>query len=1398
MKKFSHLIPFCSLVVLLALPAAAQTFEIGGQDAKPAPDSGRRPGAVRTSPSASGESSSGFGWGSSIEVGRNARAAEDALRKGNGAAATMYAERAVKAAPSNARLWFLLGYASRLGGRYQQSINAYQRGLSMDRNSIDGLSGMAQTYARMGRVPDAKRLLMRVIAQNPRRQNDLLMAGELFIQTGDLQQGVDLLSRAEAIRPSAHAEVMLAIAYMKLKQPAKARQMLESAKRRDPKNPTVFRAVANFYREQHDYKSAIATLKGAPQNADVLADLGYSYELNGNKQESADTYSKAAGMSPQEIGLQLSAAQAQIRVAAMDKARAFLARAESLDANHYRLFALRGQLAKAENRNADAVREYRNAIANLPREGVPEGQLFPIQLRLNLADIHREMGDDAGARQQIALAEQEVNKLQIEGPARAEFLRVRASIRMSANDIAGADRDLKEALKLDPGNMNIALQYANLLWRAKRKDEARLAYLAVLRKEPNNRYGLEAMGYLHRDAGDNKSAETWFRKLAAAYPDDYVAYLALGDLYTSIGDFPRADQSYQRAHKLAPTNPVVVANAANAAIEAQQIPLAASWVARAEGKMLDDPRVMRERERVLFHQGKYLESARLGYQVLEQLPNDRNASVYLAYALYNLGRFDDVLALTSRYSVQLPKEPNFPLLSGHVHKQNQLLAQAVEEYSAVLDRDPGMVEAYVNRGYVLNDMQNAEEAMQDFNRALELSPNNGVARLGLAFSNLQLRHGKAALDDVDAAEKLLGESGATHLVRATAFRQMRLLDRAERSYRAALKYAPDDLRLHLALADTQYHQRRYSEALGSLNDALSLSPDDPLIYAQMAHAHAKLGDRTRTYQYIEAAERSTSNSAGILLNTGEALLSLGDRDAAMDRFARAIEAPDANRVQARLAFARLFTRERRFEDARQQVALAFAEARVGESAPVTADDFVEAANLFLAQNDFDLASRYFERAQAAGAADEVVAIGMANTYIAQGDPNNAEAQLAALGSPETYQDNYDYTLAMANIYRQRRQTFRAMTAFARASAMGGQDDVAERGMQEVAGEEGVRVHPRVGVNTDFAMSGIFEDATIYNLDRQLFGAAGADLPTPRSSLETRWTNTYRVHPGGWPTVSGYFQMRNARGRISLPSESVIVDRNTYDYSFNGALNPVLRLGRSQFQFNTGLQFTWRRDKESPFEINQNLLRQFVYLTSNSLFNWLVVRGEAFHESGGFTQRDLSSRELGARVEFVVGRPWSRTRLLTGYSVRNLRFDPLVREFYSTTASIGVQRKFGEKLTAAVLGEYIRSWRVQGREYWIAQAARPAAELEYRLNNRWSFNGSFALSRGQGFHDYDNVQSSFLIHYVRPLRRMVSDGVEQVPVEYPIRLSFGIENANYYNFTGRDKALVRPIIRLSLF
>jgi hypothetical protein len=111
---------------------------------------------------------------------------------------------------------------------------------------------------------------------------------------------------------------------------------------------------------------------------------------------------------------------------------------------------------------------------------------------------------------------------------------------------------------------------------------------------------------------------------------------------------------------------------------------------------------------------------------------------------------------------------------------------------------------------------------------------------------------------------------------------------------------------------------------------------------------------------------------------------------------------------------------------------------------------------------------------------------------------------------------------------------------------------------------------------------------------------------------------------------------------------------------------------------------------------------------------------------------------------------------------------------------------------------LRSWRVQGTQYAIAQAFLPGGRFEFRANPRWNVQGSFLLSRGLGYHQYDNAQSEFLVSYTRPVRGTSSDGSLGAPVGYPFRISLGIQQQTFYSFAGGSKSTILPVIHFTLF
>ena len=1381
-------------ILLAATKSPAQTFDVNGQS-QPSPGAPHKKGQKQAAPWA--RSQQGIGWGASIQVARVARAAQDAMRRGEYSQAADFAQRAANAAPQNPDLWFAYGYAARMAGREAASVDAYNHGLQLRPSSIQGLSGLAQTYVRMGKTAEAQQLLQKVIAANPHSANDLLLAGELFLDSGDPQKALPMLQRGDALQPSARGDLLLAKAYLRLNEQSKAQQMLLRAKSRAPNDPDVLRSVAGFYRDNHDYKNAIATLLQIRQRTpSYLAELAYTYQLGGQIDNAARTYARAADAQPKQLTLQIAAAQALVNDNQLAQAKQFLDRAAAIDPNHYRIFALRGDIARLQGQTPEAISEYNRAVQAVP-QSPQEGILYPIELRMTLAQLYRDDNNEAAAQQQAQLAAGEISQVNMQGQERPEFLRLRAAIETDTGKLQAADKDMSEALSIDPRNSNISLQYASLLWKMGRKQDSRQMYLRTLQADPSNRYALISLGYLMRDLGDPKGAQNYLLRAVKYYPNSYEPYLGLGDLFTALSQYPRALQEYEKAYKLNATNPLIVAGGANASLESHQLPLAKTWLERANERMNQNPEVMREHERYLTWTGNYAESAKLGWQVIQKLPRDREAPVYLAYDLLYMGHYDEAMRLAEAYQPILPKEKDLWLIAGYVHTHSEMLTEAVDDFSHALELDQNMATGLVNRGFVLNDVQNAHQAAADFQKAIRLKPDYGEAHLGLAYANLQLHRPEAAVKETKLAERYIGDSKATHLALAGAYRQQLLLPDSVKEYRAALKYAPDDLQIHLSLAETLYHMRHYREAIDGLNQALALSPQDPFIYAQMAHNYARLHDRQQTFRYIEAAERTGSDQTGVLLDTGDALLTLGDRDAAMQRFARALTAPDAERVEARLAIARVFATDGRFDDARQQVSLGFAEARIGEAEPVTSDDLVQAANIFLQTHDYDLARQYLQRAKMAGADATIIAIGMANADLAQGHSQNAQAELASLGNSTDYEHNFDYMMAQANVYRQQQNLPDALMAFAQADSLAMNDENAERSELDVAGQEGRPITDNVNVLPHASLQPIFEDINIYQLDAKLLAVHNpALLPTPRHSIETKLDAGYKLHIGGLPTITGFTEERNDYGTLSFPSELLIQHRNTFDTTFNTGINPVLRLGSNTIAFNPGVQFTVRRDTEAPFAMNQNLFRQFVYMSTSSFFNWISVQASAMHETGPFTELPLHSRELRGTIGFTVGRPWGRTSLFTEYSGDDLLFRPRIVEYYETGTRFGIQHKFGEKLSFGILGDYLRAWRVQGSQFALAQAMRPGFRFEYRPSSHWSAQGEFAYSRGQGMHFYDNVESRFLVSYVRPVRQMLNSGNGDVPVAYPFRISFGVQQQEFYHFS--HGATIVPVVQLSLF
>ncbi len=771
-----------------------------------------------------------------------------------------YAQRAVRATPNDPQLWFLLGYCARLDGKLPLALDSYNHGLSLRPGAEEGLSGLAQTYAIMGRTDDAERLLKQVIASNPGRKDDELLMGDLYMRSGDYQGSLQWLNRAEQTEPGARAELLLAMSYQHLKQMDQANRYLQLAKRRSPNNPEVQRAMGGYFRELGKYPEAIAALKSIRNpKPDVVAELAYTYQLDGKQDLAATLYAKAANAMPRDMGLQLSAAQAEIATGSVEHADPFLKRAAGIDPDYYRLHAIRGEIAQLQDHQEDAIGEYKAALAHLPSAPV-EGPLYGIQLHVDLMELYRTLNNDDAANRELATAQTAINALNEQGADRMSFLRLRALIKMNAGDLDGGLNDIKEALAISPNDPNNLQLNGDLLVKMGHTEDAINIYKQILAADPRNRSALTSIGYASRTAGRDQDAEKYFNRLAQAYPGLYIPYLALGDMYTAHHEYKKAEASYRKAYALAPKNAAIVAGAMNAAIEQHDLKLGGEWMDRVTTAMQQQPQVLREMERYLSFKKDYRQSAEIGERAIKVLPHDRDVVIYLGYDLLYLNRYDDLLQLTDKYNTVLSKEPDIPLLAGYVHKHNGQLEEAQKDFTEAIQRNPDVVTAYVNLGYVENDLHQPGPAAENFEQAIKRDPKNGEAHLGLAFSDLDLLKPGLALRESEVAESYLGDSEPLHVIRATAYGREGLLSKAEKEYRAAIKFDPNNGMLYFGLGNTLFSERQYHHAIDTLQTAQRLTPGKPEVLGTHG-ARVRKPRRQGSDHPLRAACRATGAAA---------------------------------------------------------------------------------------------------------------------------------------------------------------------------------------------------------------------------------------------------------------------------------------------------------------------------------------------------------------------------------------------------------------------------------------------------------------------------------------------------------------------------------------------------------
>ena len=443
-------------------------------------------------------------------------AGEAWLMSGDSARAEAAFQRALKAAPDDARLRTAVAVAQLARGDNAPAVAQLEAVAQRDSGTQADLA-LISARLRQKDLPGALKAIDALDRKLPKQALPLVLRGRVHVQQGDKAAARASLDQALQRQPG-HLPALVTLAALDVQdgKPAVARQRFESLIKAEPQNQPARMALAELDRRL-----------GAPDAA-LVAQLKDA--VRANPAEPAPHLALIERLLASGDG---SAAQ----VAAQDATAALPNDPAVMDALG------RAQLAAGDSQRA--VSTFKRLAAMQPKN--------PLHLA-RLADAHLAGKDTASA----AAALRQALEIQPDHLMSQRGLALLAQMDKRPQDAVAIARSIQKRLPKDA--VGFALE-GELEARSRNWAGAASAYAAALQRQPVTDLAIrlhQALLTAGKPAEAERAAADWLK----AHPKDGVFIYHLGDLAAAAKDWPRAEAQYRAVLALQPRHAAAMNNIA--------------------------------------------------------------------------------------------------------------------------------------------------------------------------------------------------------------------------------------------------------------------------------------------------------------------------------------------------------------------------------------------------------------------------------------------------------------------------------------------------------------------------------------------------------------------------------------------------------------------------------------------------------------------------------------------------------------------------------------------------------------------------------------------------------------------------------------------------------------------
>ena len=548
---------------------------------------------------------------------------------------------------------------------------------------------------------------------------------------------------------------------------------------------------------------------------------------------------------------------------------------------------LLGHLYLGEGKQAEALGYYEKASARRPND---------VTLAIALGDLYRQGGqvDKArGAYDKALTRAGDKNQ-------KKRLLRALALLALDKNDMAAAKGYFDRYIALDPADVQVRLDLADMLSKNKRFDEAIATLRAAegrLRSDPARRVDVIArIGQVHEAAGKDDDAIREYRRAMAATQRgyflrkdlteriieihrrkqdlnvlvaqlekewkpgsrDYFEWDVLARLYEETGMQEKALDAYRKAVARAPheleTQRRLIALYENSGREADALRQYEAVIRVAPG----EPRFQLELAERLWRRGDEKRAVALLRKVEARFGGDAGVQSALADLYTRWGKEDLALKSYERLTSIEPEELSHLVNLGDQHFQRGDKKKALAIWRRIAARKSAAGYAKLGEVYAEHDMLG--EALDMYARALKLKPKDPELYKGRASVFERQRRLPEAVGDWEKALGLLPTGKAHRATRRDVRRQIvnllkraggrALADRVDR-WERAFAARPPDVEAGYFLSEVHLRQGQYRSARAVLEKLLTLARDDLDAMDQLVKVYKSQHEYDRAIALLE-------------------------------------------------------------------------------------------------------------------------------------------------------------------------------------------------------------------------------------------------------------------------------------------------------------------------------------------------------------------------------------------------------------------------------------------------------------------------------------------------------------------------------------------------------------------